>query len=533
MERTIILDPLLPWPVIAAAGALALAAVALALARGLPGWWLRALAGAVVMTALLGPSLQTEEREALTDIVVLLEDDTASSRIGDRAAQTAAAADAMAERIAARPNTEVRRVGVPDGEEDAGTLLMGALQGALSQEPRGRLAGVVAVTDGRLHDAPAAPELPAPFHVLLTGLRGGLGPAPDRPRRSRLRHPRRGGHADRAHRRRGAGAGGGRHRAAHHLGGRRRADGLRGAGGRGSGASRDAAPCGPQRHPLRDAGGRGRADRAQQRRRDPDERRARPAARAPRLGRAASGRAHLAQPPEVRLGRGSGPLHHPAPAREAGRGAGGRAVADRLPDARAVPRQDRRVRPHRVRPLPPARHPARRLSRQHPPLRRGRRRGARRRGPRIRLRRQPRALGAGRRAACASHGPGDRGGLCARGHRSRPAPSGDARSRGLRARGRRGRGPRGRGPRGRGARLGPLAAPHRGRGRGRRHGDERDGRAPAAGARARGRGARGAARLRPRLALVARLRGRRPAARAAAPPRALADEGARAGGRRR
>ena len=169
MDRSIILDPLLPWPVIAAAAALALAATALALARGLPGWWLRLLAGAAVVAALLGPSLQTEEREALSDIVLLLEDDTASSRIGVRAAQTAEAADAMAQRIAERPNTEVRRVPVPDGEGDAGTLLMGALTDALSEEPRARIAGVLAVTDGRLHDAEAAPDLPAPFHVLLTG----------------------------------------------------------------------------------------------------------------------------------------------------------------------------------------------------------------------------------------------------------------------------------------------------------------------------------------------------------------------------
>jgi hypothetical protein len=46
---------------------------------------------------------------------------------------------------------------------------MGALSDALSEEPRARIAGVVAVTDGRIHDAPAAPALDAPFHVLLTG----------------------------------------------------------------------------------------------------------------------------------------------------------------------------------------------------------------------------------------------------------------------------------------------------------------------------------------------------------------------------
>ena len=49
-----------------------------------------------------------------------------------------------------------------------------------------------------------------------------------------------------------------------------------------------------------------------------------------------AGRAHLAQPPEVGRQRRPRPLHHPAPAREAGRHADQRAVADRLPDARAV-----------------------------------------------------------------------------------------------------------------------------------------------------------------------------------------------------
>ena len=62
----------------------------------------------------------------------------------------------------------------------------------------------------------------------------------------------------------------------------------------------------------------------------------REAARAARLGRAARGRADLAQPPEVRRQCRPRALHHPAPAREAGRHADQRAVADRLPDARAV-----------------------------------------------------------------------------------------------------------------------------------------------------------------------------------------------------
>ena len=43
---------------------------------------------------------------------------------------------------------------------------------ALAEEPPGRVAGIVAITDGRVHDPQAAPALPAPLHVLLTGREG-------------------------------------------------------------------------------------------------------------------------------------------------------------------------------------------------------------------------------------------------------------------------------------------------------------------------------------------------------------------------
>ncbi len=81
-------------------------------------------------------------------------------------------------------------------------------------------------------------------------------------------------------------------------------------------------------------------------------------ARAAGLGRAASGRAHLAQPPQVRPVGRPRPLHHPAPAGEAGRHADQRAVADRLPDARAVRGEARPVRPDHLRPLPAPRRAA-------------------------------------------------------------------------------------------------------------------------------------------------------------------------------
>ncbi|XDA98519.1 hypothetical protein AB1M95_01055 [Sulfitobacter sp. LCG007] len=165
----ILFDPLIPWAVLAALALVTGISVLLALWRGLSGWALRAIAALVVLGALSGPSYQQEDRAPLSDIVILLEDESASQSLSDRAAQTRAAADALEAEIAARPNTEVRRIPVADGEGDSGTQLMTELSRALAEEPRARIAGVIAVSDGRVHDADLPLDLPAPMHLLMTG----------------------------------------------------------------------------------------------------------------------------------------------------------------------------------------------------------------------------------------------------------------------------------------------------------------------------------------------------------------------------
>ncbi|GGH28242.1 hypothetical protein SAMN05444007_104214 [Cribrihabitans marinus] len=169
MTGTVIFDPLIPWSVLAAVAALALAGVVLALWRGLSGWALRALAALMVLAALAGPVYQIEDRAPLTDIVLLVEDESASQGLSDRPAQTAGAAAELVEALEARDNTELRRVTVKDGEGDAGTEMMTALAAALAEEPRARVAGIIALSDGRVHDMDRLPELPAPMHLLLTG----------------------------------------------------------------------------------------------------------------------------------------------------------------------------------------------------------------------------------------------------------------------------------------------------------------------------------------------------------------------------
>src|SRR6056297_144631 len=85
MTGTLIFDPLLPWLLIAVLGAALVIGVGLALWRGLSGWPLRALAGLVILAALSGPVYQVEDRAPLSDIVLMLEDQSASQQLVDRA----------------------------------------------------------------------------------------------------------------------------------------------------------------------------------------------------------------------------------------------------------------------------------------------------------------------------------------------------------------------------------------------------------------------------------------------------------------
>ena len=169
MNRTVVFDPLLPLPLIWALCAVAVALVVFALWRGLRGWPLRGVAMTVLGLALANPALQEEDRKPLSDIVILVVDESASQALSDRTSQSAQAVAAIKAEVAALENTELRIVPFGDGPEDAGTLAMTALAEAMAEEPRARIAGAILVTDGQVHDLGLAPALPAPLHVLLTG----------------------------------------------------------------------------------------------------------------------------------------------------------------------------------------------------------------------------------------------------------------------------------------------------------------------------------------------------------------------------
>lgn len=167
---TLSFSPLVPPLLAYGLGALALGIALFALARGLKGWLWRALAGLVLTAALLNPALVQETRDPLSDVAVLITDDSASMQIGTRSAAVEQTAQAL--RTLADNDPLLDLVEINGGGSEDGTRLNQALQQGLSQAPRNRLAGVIIASDGQVHDTvPGANELglEAPVHHFLTG----------------------------------------------------------------------------------------------------------------------------------------------------------------------------------------------------------------------------------------------------------------------------------------------------------------------------------------------------------------------------
>lgn len=169
MTESVIFSPLLPLPVIGLAALVVVLFTAIALMRGLSGWAPRGLGALLVVGALVQPMYQSEDRTPLKDIVVLLIDQSASQTLLDRARITENRTAEIEAALAARPNTQVHRIEVNDGPDDTGSLLMTALSEQLFKLPSERIAGIILLSDGLLHDLELAPELPAPLHLMLSG----------------------------------------------------------------------------------------------------------------------------------------------------------------------------------------------------------------------------------------------------------------------------------------------------------------------------------------------------------------------------
>ncbi len=167
--------PLLPWSVLAGLAAAALAILVLALWRGAAGTWLRGIALAMLLIALANPSLVEEQREGLSDVALVIVDESPSQKIEPRPAQSEAALEDLTHALEKLPDTEYRVIRAGSGglgPDQHGTRLFEALRQELGEVSRQRVGGVAVISDGQVHDVPESLQalgIDAPVHLLLTG----------------------------------------------------------------------------------------------------------------------------------------------------------------------------------------------------------------------------------------------------------------------------------------------------------------------------------------------------------------------------
>ncbi|MEP0069394.1 hypothetical protein [Pyruvatibacter sp.] len=170
-------SPLISNGLLTVAIVLAVALIAVSLWRRGAGAWWRIIAYAALVIALLNPAALREDREPVTDVAVLVVDRSQSNTLKDRTSLTDATADALRTSLEAETGLDVREVDVTDAlsmtqtSDSGGTQLFSAIESAIGDVPPERVAGIIAVTDGQIHDlAPRAlATTGAPFHALLTG----------------------------------------------------------------------------------------------------------------------------------------------------------------------------------------------------------------------------------------------------------------------------------------------------------------------------------------------------------------------------
>jgi hypothetical protein len=178
MNWSIEFNPFVSWPVLWALAALGVLLFGILQWRSRRGALLRAVSYALVLLAIANPQLKEEDREPLNDVVAVVVDDSQSQTIAGRADRTETIRKELEDKLKSIANLDVRWVhstSVSGDSDRDGTMLFTDLGKALADVPPDRLAGVVMVTDGNVHDVPASAAalgFDAPVHALLTGKPG-------------------------------------------------------------------------------------------------------------------------------------------------------------------------------------------------------------------------------------------------------------------------------------------------------------------------------------------------------------------------
>ena len=165
---------LVPFPMLLGVLAIGILVAGYAVVRRSRAAGLRTIALLVLAAAVLDPRATIEKRTPLNDVAVVVIDESLSQQLADRPERTAEITDSLSEALGRLNALDVRTVRLtPEaaGSRSDGTRLFETVSKATADIPNSRLAGVILVTDGIVHDVPEADQsgISVPVHVLLTG----------------------------------------------------------------------------------------------------------------------------------------------------------------------------------------------------------------------------------------------------------------------------------------------------------------------------------------------------------------------------
>ena len=168
--------PLLPLAALAVAGAAITAITVFSAVTRAPGAIWRIAVAIFLGVILTRPTLVSELREPLKDVIIVATDRTPSTEVAGRSTDIDKALADLRSRLDQYAKTldvkevEVHHTSIAASSE--GTLMYGRLAEAIADIPRDRLAGAILLTDGQAHDMPKEAQrvsARAPVHVLLAG----------------------------------------------------------------------------------------------------------------------------------------------------------------------------------------------------------------------------------------------------------------------------------------------------------------------------------------------------------------------------
>jgi len=173
---SIVFSPVVPTLVLTVIGSLALLAAFYSLSQRAHGSLFRLGALVFLFITIANPQVVRENLKPIDDIAIIVADGSNSQAVGNRKQQTQQAVNKLSASLKQLRNLEVRIVTVGSNEE-AGTVeeetrLFDALSQSTANIAPQRLAGIVMITDGLVHDIPPldrAKNISVPIHVLLTG----------------------------------------------------------------------------------------------------------------------------------------------------------------------------------------------------------------------------------------------------------------------------------------------------------------------------------------------------------------------------